>query len=314
MNIDPVFDTDIEPATDKQTFDSKVGLIGFFLCSFDTTHGLRILFSYPSKLKKNQNEINILKTHCVWKIENVPFRIDLKFSEFVYSAIQLQEDSQEGSLSTIDHPLYGIVIKKWKDSDPIPVKAFVDLKTTINSDIGSDLEILYQREKLALNPIKKREHDELLKKAVEIELSLKNIWKKFVYGINKNIEPFSTEIIPSRVNSSMIPVETSLCAQDLFKQKITMRVLPTEENKNRLMVVLINQSENLYDIRIHVSRRTEFFSETIWEHKLEEWPLKEDIILEFSKSDVIGKYLIKITSRNTTIDIKSLEIASTNAS
>ncbi|MHA2203423.1 MAG: hypothetical protein ACW991_07015 [Candidatus Hodarchaeales archaeon] len=312
MNIDPFFETTIKTTPNEQTFDLKVGLIGFFLCSFDTTHGLQILFSHPSKLQHDKNEINILKTHCVWKIENVPLRIDLKFSEFVYSAFQLQTASQDGTLAT-DTPIYGIVIKNWKDINPIPNKAFHDFKTTLESKFGSELKLLYKREKIETNPIRKREYKELVTQTLKIEQKLKTIWKQFGRSVSEKNGIFNTEIILNPVSSSMGPIETSHCAQELFKQKIIMRALPSEDTGG-LMVILINQSEFLRDVLIQVSRRTEFFSEPIWEQELEEWPLKEDLILEFPRSDDVENYLIRISSRKVTIDIKSLEVGTTIAS
>ena len=312
MNIDTLFEPNIKTTPNKRTFDSKASLIGFFLCSFDTTHGLQILFSYPSKLQHDQNEINILKTHCIWKIENVPLRIDLKFSEFVYSAFQLQTTSQEGT-PTKDTPFYGIVIKNWKDINPIPNKAFLDFKATLESKIDSDLELLYEREILESNPIRKREYKELVTQTVKIEQELKSRWKKFGSRVSEKIGTFTTETIPNPVSSSMVPIETSYCAQDLFKQKITMRVL-SSENTGGLMVILVNQSEYLKYVLIQVSRRTEFFSEPIWEQELEEWPLKEDLILEFPRSDEVEHYLIRISTRKVTIDIKSLEVGTVIAS
>ncbi len=310
MNIDPFFETNIKTTPDKQAFDLKVGLLGFFLCSFDTTHGLQILFSYPSKLQHDQNEINILKTHCVWKIEDIPLRIDLKFSEFVYSAFQLRPASQEETPAARTSPIYGIVIKNWKDINPIPTNTFLNFKTTLESTIGSDLELLYKREKLELNPIKKRQYKELVKQTVKIEQQLKAKWKKFVNSVSEKTVTFITEILPNQANSSLEPLETSLCAQELFKQKITMRILSPDDTDG-IIVILVNQSEHLRDVLIQVSKRTEFFSEPIWEQELEEWPLKEDLILEFPKSDVLENYLIRISSRKSTIDIKSLEVGTT---
>ncbi|MFX1282046.1 MAG: hypothetical protein ACFFB5_00260 [Promethearchaeota archaeon] len=312
MNIDPFFETNIKTTPNKQTFVSKVGLIGVFLCSFDTTYGLQILFSIPSKLQHDQNEINILKTHCVWKIENVPLRIDLKFSEFVYSAFQLQTTSQEITPPK-DQPIYGIVIKNWKDINPIPNEVYLDFKTTLESSIASELGLLYKRERLESNPIKKKEYKKLVKLTEKTERQLKSMWKKFCIRIGEKIDTFTTEIIPSPVNSSMVPIETSQCAQELFKQKITMRILSSEDTGG-LMVILVNQSEHLKDVLIQVSRRTEFFSEPIWEQELEDWPLKEDLILEFPRSDVVENYLIRISSRKTTIDIKSLEVGTASVS
>ncbi len=306
MAIDNLFDINIETATSKTTFDSKVGLIGFFVCSFDITNGLQILYSFPPKLRTDLNEANILKTHCIWKIEKILLRVDLKISEFIYSAFHLNIPSQEEASSTMESPLYGLVIKKWKDIHPLPVNAFLELKTALESEIGSDLDLLYKSKALESNPVKRHKLKELSKKITQIEHLLKIKWFDFVNQFGVGIEPYSVEMT-THFNHVPPPIETSFCAQNYFKQKVSMRIL-SQEDESQLLVVLVNQSENLNDVIIQISKRSEFFSETVWEKELENWPTKEDLILEFPKSDVIEKYLIKISSMSTTIDIKSLEV------
>jgi hypothetical protein len=87
-----------------------------------------------------------------------------------------------------------------------------------------------------------------------------------------------------------------------------MRTASTIENPNQIFVMLLNQTENLKDVIIHVSKTIDLFSETIWVQELPEWPLKEELVLEFSKPETKENYLIKISSRKSTIDIKSLEL------
>ena len=308
MVIDDLFNIDIKTTIERSTFDSKVGLIGFFICSFDVTNGLQILFSLPKKLQKDSNEINILKTHCIWKIENIPLRVDLKISEFIYSAFHLHIHSQDET-SVMERPLYGVVIKKWKDTHPLPANAFLDLKMILESEVGSKLDLLYKCKALESNPIKKRKYKELLKETVEIKQFLKSKWFDFVNQFTTSIESSSTEV-STHFDPAIPPVQTSYCAQNYFKQRISMRVLSMDDT-SQLLVVLVNQSENLRDVLIQISKRSEFFSETVWEYELENWPTKEDLVLEFPKSDVIEKYLIKISSMSTTIDIKSLDVSPT---
>ena len=82
-SINPFSDlTNKKSDFDEQISASRTGLLAFFLCSFDTTRGLQILFSSPKKLPHGNDELDILKTHCVWKIEKTPLRIDLKFSDY----------------------------------------------------------------------------------------------------------------------------------------------------------------------------------------------------------------------------------------
>ncbi len=306
MESDPFFNLNQAITTEKHSFETKVGLIGFFLCSFDTTNGLQILYSYPPQLKKDRNEIDILKTHCIWKIERIPLRIDLKFSEFIYSAFQFHDPSQDEVLASIGSPLYGIVLKFWKDNNFINTTSLIEFKSRIEEK-SSDLELLYKYKLLASNPIRRSEFRELSKKTNQIKHVLEDLWLDF--GNRQTEIKDSFELITHlKTDFSPIPSESAQCATGLFKKKISMRTISSKENPNNITVILVNQIENLNDVQIHVSRSSEFFSEIIWEQKLGEWPIKEDLILEFPKSETIQHYLIKISSRGTKVAIKSLEV------
>ncbi|MHA2225592.1 MAG: hypothetical protein ACXAC8_10340 [Candidatus Hodarchaeales archaeon] len=306
MEIDPFFKLNQAITTEKHTFESKVGLIGFFLCSFDITNGLQILYSFPPNMKKNQDEINILKTHCIWKIERIPLRIDLKFSEFIYSAFQFHDPSQDEVLASTENPLYGIVLKIWKDNNFINTTSLMEFKSTLEEK-SSDLELLYKCKILASNPIKRGEFRELSKKTGQIKHVLEDIWFDFCKRQTELKDSFEL-VTQLTTDFSPLPTESAQCATGLFKKKISMRTLPSEENPDKITVILANRIENLNDVQIHVSQNSEFFSESIWEQKIGEWPVKEDLILEFPKSETIQHYLIKISSRGTTVAIKSLEI------
>jgi hypothetical protein len=310
MSIDPFSDLVIEKTdSEDQRLAPKTGLIAFFLCSFDVTRGLQILFSSPKKFQNNQDELNILKTHCIWKIENIPLRIDLKFSEFIYSAFQIHDTIDAKVAATIEKPLYGIVIKIWKDNRPIPVKTLLKFKSRIENEVGKKLNTLSKRKQLESNPIKQRKYKNLSEETKLIQNYLENIWNEFKELI-ANLEEISVNNeITSEINENALSsVDITQLAKAYIKEKISLRTITTEENPDQILVILINQGENLTDVTIHVSKTMELFSETIWVQKLPDWPMKEEIILEFPKSNVNEIYLIKVSSRKMTIDIKSVEV------
>lgn len=309
MSISPFSDlTSKKSDFNEQKSASKTGLLAFFLCSFDTTRGLQILFSSPKKLKKNQDELDILKTHCVWKIEKIPLRIDLKFSDFIYSAFQLHEPLEEEITATKEKPLYGIVFKILKDSKQLPIETLNDFKLKIEQEEGSNLSILSKQNLLESNPIKRKKYKLLKEKSISIHKHLEYMWKEFKSQIINFVEQSFKIETSSSDNFTLLPIEVNYCSPDYYKKKIAMRTAITAENPEQLLVMLLNQTESLRDVIIQVSKIKDFFSETIWVQELPKWPLKEELVLEFSKPDIDENYLIKITSRKRTIDIKSFEL------
>ncbi len=309
MNIDPFFSINKETIdSDKQTLESKTGLFGFYLCSFDITRGLQILYSSPIKMQKSQEEFDILKTHCIWKMEKIPLRVDLKFSDFIYSAFQLHDSSDKEITATLKKPLYGIVLKINKENQHIPSKQLLNFKLKIEKEVGSKLKILSKRKEIESNPIKREKYKKLSNEALYLQNHLKQMWNDFKKKILDKIESFPDTKDITLEKSSLLPKDASSCATNYFKKKISIRTISSEENPDQIFVMLVNQKNDLKDVSIHVSKTLEFFSETIWVQELPEWPVKEELILEFSKSDIDENYLIKISSRKTTVDIKSIEI------
>ncbi len=306
MNLDP-FSKDlliIEKGISNDSIPSS--LLGFYICSFEVAHGLQILYSYPKILRKNNDELNILKTHTIWRIEHIPLRIDLKFSEFIYAAFQLHKKKGEKVLATQDQPLYGLVLKLWKDGEPISSDILKEFKTELEENHWQHIEFLYKRELIKLNPTQHRRYKDLLKESDGIEQSIKQLWKTFNnkifhYQINKESvteEIVDTAIFHRRKNDSQ---------ETFFRERITLNIIETVEMPDEFLIILVNHLDHLDNVSIEVSRRTDFFSEIMWEQVLEEWPIKEELILEFPRSPKTENFLIKIRSNDQTIAIKSLK-------
>ncbi len=313
MNLDPFSknSTLLEKTTKSHTFSPS--LIGFYLCSFDTTFGLQILYSIPTNLRKSSEEHDILKTHYIWKVEHNPMRIDLKISEFVYSALQLHGSNshKQDVTTTVEKPIFGIVLKIWKDGDSVHPDSLDQFRDDLQENYLSDIELLYKRQILKLNPTKRRKYLELTGKADEIGKALTIVWENLGNTISKT-KPFFASQDLSISSSSIHAFSQESPRKNLYKNPITMRILHTEERGEEVLVILVNQLETLEEVKIKVSKKTEFFSENLWEQDLEEWPLKEDLILEFPRSTNLEGYMIKITSKNQTIAIKSLDIVPTD--
>ncbi len=313
MNIDP-FGTNstlLEKSTKTSPFSST--LIGFFLCSFDTTYGTQILFSLPAKLKKNSAEHDILKTHYIWKVEHIPIpiRIDLKISEFIYSALKLIGPKSRDAEATVEKPIFGIVLKLWKDGEHIPLEMIEHFRDDLQINHWNEIEILYKRQILGLNPTKRRKYMQLSDKVAEIGKFLQTNWEDLGNKVSNTKMFFESQNL-SIPKSSVYSTSQKSPGKSFFKDPVTMRVLDTKKQNDEVLVILVNQMETLEDVKIRVSKKTEFFSENLWEQDLEEWPTKEDLILEFPRSSKLESYLLKISSKNQTVAIKSLNIDSTD--
>ena len=86
-----------------------------------------------------------------------------------------------------------------------------------------------------------------------------------------------------------------------------MRIISLKDS-DRIIAILDNNGKLLKEVDITVSKSTDFFSEILWQQSIDEWPNKEDLILEFEKSSVQTNYLVKISSKNRTIAMKTLEV------
>ncbi|MHA1995024.1 MAG: hypothetical protein ACW97Z_10820 [Candidatus Hodarchaeales archaeon] len=307
MNIDPFStnSTELEKSTKPHSFSSS--LIGFYLCSFDTTYGLQILYSIPKKLRKNSEEHNILKTHYIWKVEHIPMRIDLKISEFIYTALQVHEFQSQDIIGTVEKPIFGIVLKIWKDGDFIHPGVLERFRNDLQTNHWKDIEVLYKRQILKLNPTKRRKYLQYSDKAAKIGKSLQTLWENLGNKLTETRIFFSSQNL-SISKSSLHSLDKKSPEKSFFKESVTMRILSTEESADEVLVILVNQTETLEEVKIKVSKKTEFFSENLWEQNLEEWPTKEDLILEFPRSSKLESYMLKISSKNQTVAIKSLDI------
>jgi hypothetical protein len=87
-----------------------------------------------------------------------------------------------------------------------------------------------------------------------------------------------------------------------------MRLVRPADLSGEVLVILTNIKESLDDVIIQVSSVSDFFSETLWDQFLDEWPVKEEVILEFSQTSDVEKYQIKIIGSGRTIMIKTIEI------
>ena len=307
MNDDPFSPMFLIEAEEKQSSTYSSDLIGFFICSFDTTYGLQILYSYPSNLRKKAEEVNILKTHYIWKIKFIPTNIDLAFSDFVYSAFQLHKSKEDIVQATADNPLYGVVIKLRKRKEPVVSDKFIEIRNDLQDNHWREINLLYKYQILSLKPTRRSDYRELSPEISKIQQYMKSLWKEFQNKVT-NAQKSRTIQIKDQLGMSIVPTKQDIDLPDLFKDKIKMRLVEPVDLSTEVLVILTNIKESLEDVTIQVSSVSDFFSETLWEQFLDEWPVKEEVILEFPQTSIVEKYQIKIIGSGRTIMIKTIEI------
>ncbi|WP_455142117.1 hypothetical protein [Candidatus Hodarchaeum mangrovi] len=306
MKRDPFFDREVADFDDSILSRTPLKPPSFFLCSLDNIDGLLLLYSIPPHLKDDQNEKNILKTHSIWKIDDIPIRVDLKITNYIYAAVLLNENLQS-DYKNLNQRIYAIIIKLSK-TQQIENTFLLSLKKKIEEIVSVNIDLLHKREKYTSNPLKKQFFLKNALKIARLNRQFEEAWLTFIFNLSQSSNKKTSTTLPEEIieekSSDIIKYSTPL-----YKQKISMRTFSTDDDPGHILVILFNEKNiDLKDVLIHVSKRSEFFSETVWEQKLDLWPQKEDIILDFTQSDEIQNYLIKVSSRKTTIAIKSLKI------
>jgi hypothetical protein len=306
MNDDP-FSFNVSKVEKEPQIRSESSFIGFYICSFDTSHGLQVLYTYPSKLKDNREEVNTLKTHYIWNFEYIPVRIDLKFSEFVYSGFQLHNEDSPNVIATVEKPLFGVILKLWKDGQPIPSEILKDFIKDLQELHWDDINLLFKYQSLSLIPSQRRKYKMLFPEVQRADKDFRTTWKTLMSKIS--FSKVELRLQNSKIEQNSLMSDKKGTTEGFFKRKITMRVVSIKDS-DQIFVILFNNGKELQDVTITVSKSTDFFSEPLWQQSVDQWPTKEDLILEFQRSNIITNYLIKISSKNRTIAMKSLLIES----
>jgi hypothetical protein len=231
----------------------------------------------------------------------------LKFSEFIYSGFQLHKSSSQDIVATVKDPLFGVILKLWKDGPFIPPDLINEFKKYLQEEHWDAIKLLFRQQSLSSNPSRRREYKKLLPDIQRVEKSLKTAWKSFQGRLSHAKVTQETKI--GMINSNAIQSSKGISPIDLFKRKITMRIVSIKDS-DQIFVILFNNGKLLKEVSITVSKHTDFFSEILWQQSVDLWPTKEDLVLEFQRSNVITNYLVKITSKNRTIAVKSLMIDS----
>ncbi|MBD3227060.1 MAG: CBS domain-containing protein [Candidatus Lokiarchaeota archaeon] len=319
---------------------SKKSVYYVFLCYFDEKRGHLPLYTYPNNLKFDEEELKIIKIHSIWFLDaglsdNLQ-HVDLDYHDRIYLAIKFTGKSwREKTRAGLDKQTpetYVLILSVPKQFSFLGADLLMNLYSKIK-EYSDELYILIKKEIASYKVIKSKKDKTLIKEGNLIEEELNKICENLLPNIPEvdQLESLASaemkknqklaylflkelsESPESKPRKFEISVDEDRKKEDqedraVFVKPIIIKSIKTIDNNNKLELTLKNQSKNLRDIRIQISRVQEFFETSSWETSIDIWLTNEELVFTYPISNEDEKFQVKVENKQDSTKLLSKEI------
>ncbi|MHA1269472.1 MAG: CBS domain-containing protein [Candidatus Helarchaeota archaeon] len=319
---------------------TKEPIYNVFLCYFDEARGHLPLYTYPARLKNDENELKIIKIHSIWfldiSLKNNLQHVDLEFHNKVYMAVKFlgkswREKTRAG-LEKETPETYVLILSIPKQFSFLGSELLMSLYSKIH--IHADkLYILIKKELASYKVIKSEKDKTIIKEGKLIEEELNKYCENLLPDIPSDLEKFESiassetrknqklaylflkelsQTPPSEPRKFEISVDEDLDRiredRSLFIKPVIIKSIETIEGNQKLQLVLKNQTKNLRDIRIQICKIEEFFETSCWETTVDVWYANEELIFKYPIADINDKFQINVENIQDRVKLLTKEI------
>ena len=290
-----------------------------FLCYFDEARGHIALYTYPARLKNNQNLIKIIKIHSIWFLDSTSQEnlqhVDLEYYDRIYLALKFTgrswRDKARAGLEKETPETYVLILSIPKQFKFLGSDLLMNLYSKIK-DYADELYILIKKELASYKVLKSEKDKTLIEEGRAIEEDLDKICGNLLPDVPEDLDKleniassetrknqklaylFLQELSqnppPEEPRKFEIPAAESISQErgerQVFIKPIIIKSIETIEGNQKLQIILKNQTNNLSNIRIQICRIEEFFETSCWETTVDNWYTNEELIFKYPISDV----------------------------
>ena len=297
---------------------------GFFIYFYDEIRGHILLFAYPSKLKDNESEKQILQIHPAWWhqeqfLKSEKFStIDLELSEVVYSATlfayKTQRVKQREGMDTAkwQQERFILIVKSPAELSFIAQEMLQEFHDFINEKIADELHLLVEYNMGGSLP------SEISNQALMVEKRLSEVCDLLIPKIpisrlkpllesnqtmyKKSKKKLHFAIPKNKDRKSITKIEGR------GKQKKSVKMLPIEKIDDMEKLGIKNTSGfPLTDVTVRIYESQGFFGEDKKIERIPIWDTEDVVNIEFKRKNEGGiLYLLKIEDEKETIRIKRI--------
>ncbi|MHA1312235.1 MAG: CBS domain-containing protein [Candidatus Helarchaeota archaeon] len=320
-----------EPDNEKDSnydipLKTKNPIYNVFLCYFDEARGHLPLYTYPEHLKCDENIIKIIKIHSIWfldtNLKDDLQHVDLEYHNRLYLALKFlgkswREKSRAG-LEKETPETYVLILSVPKQFSFLGSELIMNLYSKIQK-YKDELYILIKKEHASYKVIKSEKDLTIIKEGKVIEEELNKCCKSLLPEIPEDLNKIESitsaetrknqklaylflkelsQTPPSEPRKFEISVGNNLDKKrddrNLFIKPIIIKSIETIEGNQKLQIILKNQTKNLRNIRIQISRIEEFFETSSWETTIDIWFANEELIFKYPITDINEKFQLNV--------------------
>ncbi|MHA1229421.1 MAG: CBS domain-containing protein [Candidatus Helarchaeota archaeon] len=317
---------------------TKEPIYNVFLCYFDEARGHLPIFTYPAYLKNDENELRIIKIHSIWFLDTTDSvqHIDLEYHDKIYLALKfLGKSWREKTRAGLDKDTpetYVLILSIDKQYAFLGSDLLMSLYSKINQ-YKDELYILIKKELASYKVIKTEKDKTIIKEGMLIEEELTKYCETLLPQLPNNLENVEDIISAETRNNQKLaylflneisqkhpsePRKFEISVDDkgviakekrnLFVKPIIIKSIETIDGNQKLQLILKNQTHNLKNIRIQISKIEEFFETSSWETTIDIWYANEELVFKYPITDVNDKFQINVESLSDGVKLLSKEI------
>jgi predicted transcriptional regulator len=312
-----------------------------FLCYFDEARGHLPLYTYPARLKSNQNLIKIIKIHSIWFLDSTGQEnlqhVDLEYYDRIYLALKFTgrswRDKARAGLEKETPETYVLILSIPKQFKFLGSDLLMNLYSKIK-DYADELYILIKKELASYKVLKSAKDKTLIEEGRAIEEDLDKICGNLLPDVPEDLDKleniassetrknqklaylFLQELSqnppPEEPRKFEIPAAESVSQEreerQVFIKPVIIKSIETIEGNQKLQIILKNQTNNLSNIRIQICRIEEFFETSCWETTVDDWYTNEELIFKYPISDVNERFQINVEDKTEGSKLLSKDI------
>ena len=318
---------DIFEKKEKDEFPTKSQTFyQVFLCYFDEARGHIPLYTFPSELKYDENELRIIKIHSIWFLDSESqedlSHVDLEYGEKQYLAMKFKGKSwrtknragiEKGSPET-----YVLIMSLPREYAFLGSDLLISLYSKIK-EFADNLYILIKAEIASKKVIKSEKDKTIIQEGSAIESDLQRVCVKLLPNLSPDVSTLKSLVSaetrkqeklayllfqdmvtkpPEKPREFQISIDNNNSRESKAKyfikivKIVNIELSPTND---KLKLTVKNFKDDLKNIKIQISQVKSFFETSNWETTVDTWYGGEELVFQYPITDFEVIFQIKIS-------------------
>ncbi|NHI92196.1 MAG: CBS domain-containing protein [Candidatus Lokiarchaeota archaeon] len=296
-----------------------------FLCYFDEARGHLPLYTFPSELKYDENELRIIKIHSIWFLdseaqENLS-HVDLEYGDKIYLAMKFKGKSwrtkNRAGLEEDTPETYVLIISLPREYSFLGSDLLISLYSKIK-DLSDSMYILIKAELASKKVIKNEKDKTIIQEGIAIENDIQKVCGKLLPNLSPDVGALKSLVsaetrkqeklayllfqdminkTPEKTREFEISIDNNKLQENkrkFFVKKVKIVNVELSPTNDRLKLTIKNFDDDLKNIKIQISQVKSFFETSSWETSVDTWYSGEELVFQYPITDFEVVFQLKV--------------------